>query len=307
MASRTGLRDLFDGFATHRVACKGTDIHFRSGGSGPPLLLIHGYPQSHVMWHKVAPRLAETHTVIVPDLPGYGESAIPPLTEDHVFYSKRHTAGLLVELMASLGHERFSVIGHDRGGRVAYRMALDHPGQVDRVAVLDILPTHDYWERMDRKFALKIYHWAFLAQPAPFPETMIAAAADTFLNHTLASWTAGKTLDCFDADALEHYHAFFAQPERIAATCEDYRAGATIDFEHDRSDLEAGNRIQPPLLAVWGQSGIAPAAETPLDVWSRWARSVTGGPIESGHFVAEENPSELMAMLLPFLEAHHAG
>ncbi|WP_417685494.1 alpha/beta fold hydrolase [Roseibium sp.] len=307
MAPKQELPDLFPGFETRTFDTSGGSIFCRIGGDGPPLLLVHGYPQCNVMWHRIAPALASRHRLVIPDLPGYGRSAIPALSDDHAAYSKRAMARTLVELMDALGHRNFSVVGHDRGARVAYRMALDHPGKVNRLAVLDILPTLDYWLKLDRPFALKIYHWAFLAQPAPFPETMIAANAAAFLDHTLASWTGAKSLDCFTPEALQHYHASFEQAERIAATCEDYRAGATIDVEHDQADREAGRKIKAPVLAVWGQSGIAPGAETPLDVWSKWASDVRGSAIPGGHFVAEENPEALLAELLPFLDSDHAA
>jgi len=295
------LPDLFPDFETRQVETRSGTLFCRTGGRGLPLLLVHGYPQTHAMWHKVAPELAQRFTLVIPDLPGYGQSAIPPLGGDHSAYSKRASGNAMVDLMSALGHDRFALAGHDRGARVSYRMALDHPDRLTRVAVLDILPTYDYWRRMDRAFALKIYHWAFLAQPAPFPETLIAASAGYFLEHTLASWTAAKDLSAFHPDALAHYHAFFGQPERIAATCEDYRAGATVDLDHDTADVGSGRRIDVPLLALWGGAGIAQSGETPLDVWRRWATDVQGCAIDGGHFVAEENPKELLEKLLPFL------
>ncbi|MBD8892979.1 alpha/beta hydrolase [Labrenzia suaedae] len=296
------LPDLFPGFETRYLVCEGTEIYLRLGGNGPPLLLLHGYPQTGAMWHKVAPELARHFTLIIPDLPGYGQSAVPPLSSDHTAYSKREIARTMVALMEQLGYSRFSLAGHDRGARVSYRLALDHPDTLERLAVLDILPTHTYWARMDRAFALKVYHWAFLAQPAPFPEKMIAASAESFLNHTLASWTAAKSLDCFSEGALAHYHAFFAQADRIAATCEDYRAGASCDFEHDAVDAAAEKKIKCPTLALWGQTGIAQASETPLDVWARWAEVVSGRSIAGGHFIAEENPGGLLTEMLPFFK-----
>jgi haloacetate dehalogenase len=297
------LPELFPGFESGFLETRAGKLFCRIGGDGPPLLLVHGYPQSHAMWHKVAPELSRHFTLVVPDLPGYGQSAIPALSTDHAAYSKRFMAGALADLMAALGHDRFALVGHDRGARVSYRMALDHPELLTCLVVLDILPTHDYWKRLDRTFALQIYHWAFLAQPAPFPENMIAPSALHYLEHTLASWTASKDLSSFHPDALTHYRAFFSQADRIAATCEDYRAGAGIDVEHDAADLDAGNRIRVPTLAIWGGTGIAQAKETPLSVWRNWADDVTGAPVESGHFVAEENPDDLLREMLPFLRA----
>lgn len=295
------LPELFPGFERRFVETRAGKLFCRIGGEGPPLLLVHGYPQTHVMWHKVAPDLSKHFTLVLPDLPGYGQSAIPALSDDHAAYSKRSMAGALADLMASLGHKTFALAGHDRGARVSYRMALDNPDLLTRLVVIDILPTYDYWKRLDRTFALQIYHWAFLAQPAPFPENLITPSAVQYLEHTLASWTASKDLSPFHPDALTHYRSFFSQADRIAATCEDYRAGARIDVEHDAADLDAGNRITVPTQAIWGGTGIAQAKETPLSVWSKWAADVTGAPVASGHFVPEENPDDLLREMLPFL------
>lgn len=299
---RTGdLPDLFPSFETRRVAYGDIDFHLRIGGEGPPLLLLHGYPQTHVMWHRIAPKLAANFQLFIPDLPGYGQSSVPPISADHLAYSKRCMAEACVGLMSSLGHKRFCLVGHDRGARVSYRLALDHPASVERLAVLDILPTAEYWAKLDRDFALGIYHWAFLAQPSPFPENLIAASAINFLEHTLASWTKQKSLSCFSPEALKHYRDFFAQPERIAATCEDYRAGAKLDVEHDEDDQRNGRKITCPVLALWGNAGIAGATSAPADVWRHWADNVQGCGIDSGHFIAEENPDALLNKLLPFL------
>lgn len=294
------LPELFPGFERHEVDVDGLTLFCRRAGDGSPLLLLHGYPQTHAMWHTIAGDLARHFAVFIPDLPGYGQSGLPPLTDDHAPYAKRSMAAAMVALMRHFGHETFALAGHDRGGRVAYRLALDHPEVVTRIAVLDILPTYDYWRRMDRAFALKVYHWAFLAQPAPFPENLIAAAPAMYLDHTLASWTAALDLSAFAAPALQHYHAAFAQPERIAATCEDYRAGATIDLDHDTADVTAGRRITAPLLALWGETGIAQSGDTPLDVWRRWAETVEGRGIAGGHFLPEENPEQVLHSLVDF-------
>ncbi|MEL7528178.1 MAG: alpha/beta hydrolase, partial [Pseudomonadota bacterium] len=252
MILTTELPDLFPTFDTKVIRAKNTDFFCRIGGSGPPLLLLHGYPQSHVIWHKIAPELAARFTLIMPDLPGYGQSSIPPRSPDHGTYSKRAWAAAFNEMMHVLGYRTFYLAGHDRGARVGYRLALDFPGSVEKLAVLDILPTSDYWDLMDRRFGLKIYHWMYLAQPFPFPEKMIAAAPVRFLEHTLASWTAAKTLDCFSEGALEHTRDWFCRPDRISASCEDYRAGATLDYAHDRADQDAGKMISPDLLVLWG-------------------------------------------------------
>ncbi len=295
------LADLFPGFASEWISTAGGRIFARVGGDGPPLLLLHGYPQTHVMWHRVAPALAERFTLVVPDLPGYGWSDVPRSDAEHTPYTKRAMARVMVEVMEKLGHAHFALAGHDRGGRVAYRLALDHPGRLSRLAVLDILPTYDYWSRMDRAYALKIYHWPFLAQPEPLPETLIGGNPEFYLKHVMASWTAARSLDAFDPRALTHYLTAFRDPLRIHASCEDYRAGAYADYEHDRADREAGNKITPPMLALWGGAAIAAAAAPPLASWQQWATDVAGVAIESGHFMAEENPEATAAALLKFL------
>jgi haloacetate dehalogenase len=267
------------------------------GGSGPPLLLLHGFPQTRMMWAALVDALIGDHTLVIPDLPGYGDSTAPQSIDAA---SKRTMAAQMVEVMAALGYDRFDVAGHDRGGRVAYRMALDHPDRVARLAVLDILPTSHYWAKMDRAFALKIYHWAFLAQPAPFPEKMIAAAPDTFLETTLKSWTASNSLDAFAPDAMVSYRLKVTDPARLKAMCDDYRAGAGIDVDHDLDSRAAGDRIAAPTLALWGATGIAQSAETPLDVWRRWCKDVRGKPIRSGHFLPEENPRDTADALATF-------
>ena len=270
-----------------RIDTGGGALAVSVAGGGPPLLLLHGFPQTRAMWEPVAARLADAHTLVVPDLPGYGES-VPP--EDVDAASKRAMAASIVEAMGALGYDSFDVAGHDRGGRVGYRMALDHPERVRRLAVLDILPTSDYWARMDRAFALKIYHWAFLAQPEPLPETLIGGAPDFWLEWTLKSWTASQSLDCFAAEAMAEYRANFSDPARLKALCDDYRAGATVDLEHDLASRAAGERIAAPTLVLWGASGIAQNAETPLAVWREWCDDVRGEAIPSGHFLPEENP-----------------
>ncbi|MEP5625088.1 MAG: alpha/beta hydrolase [Hyphomicrobiales bacterium] len=294
------LPDLFPGFESHSIHTDLGPIFCRTGGIGPALLLLHGYPQSHVIWHRIAPDLAQNFTLVMPDLPGYGQSAIPSLSTDHEAYSKRSMANCMIAVMRSLGHDQFLLTGHDRGGRVAYRMALDHPETVLRLAVLDILPTYDYWNKLDRTFALKIYHWAFLAQAAPFPENLISAAPLQFLEHTLASWTAKKDLSCFSDGALAHTRAWFNDPGRIAASCEDYRAGAHIDYHHDENDLHMGNTLSMPCLALWGENGIATSVDDPLETWRRWCPLIQGKALPGGHFLPEETPEELQKSLASF-------
>ncbi|HTO60682.1 MAG TPA: alpha/beta hydrolase, partial [Bradyrhizobium sp.] len=260
----------------------------------------HGYSSTHVMWHKVAPKLDDRFTLIVADLPGYGWSDMPESDADHTPYTKRAMARTVIEAMEQLGYVHFALAGHDRGGRVSYRLALDHPGRLSRLAVLDILPTYNYWESMNRLYALKIYHWTFLAQPYPLPETLIGSNSDFFLKFKMASQTKSRTLDAIDPRALEHYLAPFRDPSRLHAMCEDYRAGAYADYEIDKADVDAGNKITIPMLALWGDAGIARAAATPLDTWKLWATKVSGSPVDSGHFLTEENPDATAKLLREF-------
>lgn len=294
------LADLFPGFASEWIDTSSGRIFARVGGKGPPLLLLHGFSQMHVMWHRVAPKLAERFTLVIADLPGYGWSDIPKSDSDHTPYTKRAMANTMIEVMEKLGHVRFALAGHDRGGRVSYRLALDHPGRLSRLAVLDILPTYEYWARMDRLYGLKIYHWTLLAQPEPLPETLLGQNPGFYLKNKLTSWTKSKSLDVFDLRALAHYLAAFNDPSRIHAMCEDYRAGAYADYEHDKIDHDAGNKITVPMLALWGQTGIAQSATPPLETWKNWATNVRGGPVNSGHFLTEEDPNGTAAALLEF-------
>jgi haloacetate dehalogenase len=297
------LVDLFPGYASEWINTSSGRIFARVGGKGPPLLLLHGFSSTHVMWHQVAPKLSDRFTLIVPDLPGYGWSDMPESDKAHTPYTKRAMARTMVEAMEQLGHVHFALAGHDRGGRVAYRLALDHPGRLSKLAVLDILPTYDYWERINRLYALKIYHWAFLAQPYPLPETLILGAPDFFLRQKMASQTKTGTLDAIDPRALEHYLAPFRDPSRVHAMCEDYRAGAYADFEIDKADRKQDKKITLPMLALWGDAGIARAAATPIDSWRSWATKVSGGPIDSGHFLTEENPDATARALREFFAA----
>ncbi|MET0325777.1 MAG: alpha/beta hydrolase [Ilumatobacteraceae bacterium] len=299
----TSTTDLFPGFAEHTISTDdGLDIFCRVGGAGPPVALIHGFPQTHAMWHRVAPALAERFTVVAVDLRGYGRSSAPPDDEEHTVYSKRSMGTDVGAVMTHLGHERYRVVGHDRGARVAYRLAFDHPEVVERVAVLDILPTAEYWDMLSPRFGIAIYHWMFLAQPAPFPERLIGGESRYFCDHSLASWTKDDGLGAFDPIALDDYRAMFDDPARIAAMCADYRAGATTDLALDRDDRARGRLIRPPLLDLYGQRGIDPTPDH-TDVWRRWASDVTAGPVPSGHFVAEENPEATTKVLAEFLGA----
>ncbi|EJW11557.1 hypothetical protein A33M_3035 [Rhodovulum sp. PH10] len=293
------LADLYPGFESRWIHTEAGRLFVRTGGSGPPLLLLHGYPQSNVMWHRVAPRLAEKFSLVIPDLPGYGWSDVPRAGPDHAPYTKRAMANAMIALMEELGHARFALAGHDRGGRVAYRLALDHPGRLSRLAVLDILPTYAMWQAMDAALAYKVWHWTFLALPEPFPESMIGKDPVHYLDWKMASWTGTGDLSPFDPRALAHYRTAFQDPLRIHATCEDYRAGRTTDLAFDGADRAAGRKIDCPVLVLWGKHGI-PSENSPLSVWAEWASDVRGTPIESGHFLAEENPGPTAAALLEF-------
>jgi len=299
---------LFEGFARQEVMAEGVDYFVLTGGSGPPLLLLHGFPQTHAMWHKVAPALAARFSLVIPDLKGYGRSAAPETGAEG--YAKRTLAGEMVALMTALGHPRFAVAGHDRGGRIAYRLALDYPERVNRLAVLDIVPTAAMWTAMGGDFAVKVYHWPFLAQPAPLPERLIGADPAFYVDWTLSHWTASRDLSAFDPGALADYRACFAEPARIHAACNDYRAGATLDRAHDEADLAAGRKIGCPVLVLWGAGGLpaeqqkdADPERHPLVVWRRYAADVRGEPVPCGHFLPEEAPRRVESALLAFFGA----
>jgi haloacetate dehalogenase len=296
------IADLFPGFAERRIATDGAEIYLRTGGSGPPLLLLHGYPQAHVCWHKVAPELARYCTLVIPDLRGYGASSVPASDAEHMAYAKRAMAKDCLQVMRALGHERFMVAGHDRGGRVAYRLALDHPDAVSALIPVDIVTTADAWRRTNAERALRAYHWTFLAQPYPLPETLIAKNPAYYLEHTLKSWAGPGDLSAFSAEALAHYRALLKDPARVHAECEDYRAGASIDRQLDEADLAAGRKIACPTFVLWGTEYLGRGGAKPLEIWRPWCSDLAGAAIKSGHFLAEENPSDTLAALLPFLE-----
>ncbi len=297
------MSNLFPGTREIRFQTGEAEIYTRIGGSGPPLLLIHGFPQTHAMWHRIAPDLMQHFTCVMPDLRGYGYSSCPPNDAANLAYSKRAMANDLVALMASLGHHQYAVVGHDRGARVAYRMALDHPETVSSLTVLDIVPTHAMWTDFTVRLAMKTYHWLFLAQPFPLPEMLIEKAPVGYLDYTIASWTAAGNLSAFDESALAEYRLHYATPEHIHATCNDYRAGATIDFSIDSADVAAGRKIACPTLVLWGNHGIPSETASPLKTWQAWCPEAEGHAIASGHFMAEENPQTVLQALLPFLLA----
>jgi haloacetate dehalogenase len=274
---------VFDGFELTMIDTGEAMIRTRYGGSGPPLLLLHGHPQTHLMWHKVAPRLAEDFTVVATDLRGYGGSSKPPTTPDHAPYSKRAMARDQVSVMQQLGFERFFVAGHDRGARCAYRMVLDHPERVERLAVLDIIPTGEAFRRANMEFGLGYWHWFFLAQPYDLPERIIGADPDAYYRQLT------EPPSYFSSEAVEEYRRYVHDPQTIHAICEDYRAGATIDFRLDEAD-RGKRRIECPLLALWGAHGALGKWYDVLDVWRTWAVDVRGRSLPCGHYLAEEAP-----------------
>lgn len=269
------------------------------GGSGPPLLLLHGHPQTHAIWHRVAPRLAEHFTVVACDLRGYGESSKPQGAPDHANYSKRAMAADMVAVMQSLGFATFRVLAHDRGARVAHRLALDHPQAVERMALLDIAPTLAMYEQTSDTFARAYWHWFFLIQPAPLPERLIEADPAAYVRDVMGKRSAG--LAPFDPRALAEYQRCLALPGAAHGICEDYRAAATIDLEHDRFDRDAGNRLALPLMVLWGEQGVVGRCFDPLKEWQRVAADVQGGALPCGHYIAEEAPDTLLERVLPFL------
>ena len=283
----------FPGFTLETVNVSDGPIRLRRGGSGPPLLLLHGNPQTHAIWHAVAPKLAERFSVICPDLRGYGGSLKPAATSDHAPYAKKLMARDMVEVMQHFGFERFLVGSHDRGARVSHRMALDYPDRVEKLAVLDIVPTIEHFERTDMAFAMGYYHWFWFAQPHPFPEAIINAAPEAWFKAHTSREPKGEGF--FHPDALADYLAAVRNPEMIRGMCEDYRAAATIDLEDDRASRAAGIKVQCPLLVLWGSKGKIGKWYEPLSIWRRYcAAGVTGGPVDSGHYLAEEAPGEVL-------------
>lgn len=294
--------DWFPGGVDHRVETDRGEVAVTVLGAGSPVLLLHGYPQTRVMWHGVAPLLAAGHTVVAADLPGYGGSFRPVPSPDHSAHSKRALAEDLVQVMSALGHERFAVAGHDRGGRVAYRMALDHPARVAAVAVLDVVPTGDVWSRADAALALTYWHWSFLAQPAPLPERLIAGDPQVFFDSHVRALGLGRAAGRYPAELMAHYRRLLDDPGVVEAICEDYRAGATVDRADDDADLAAGRRIGCPLLALWSGRGALPKLYGDvLDVWRAWSDDLTGHAVDASHFLAEDEPAVVAEHLLTLL------
>jgi haloacetate dehalogenase len=289
---------MFPEFDDRRIDVGDAEIHLRTAGDGPPVLLLHGFPQTHVAWHEIAPRLAEEYTVVAPDLRGYGDSTGPadPTAAD---YTHRRMATDMVAVMERLGFEEYDVVGHDRGARIGYRYALDHPERVRSLAVLDIVPTLETAERMDYESAHGRYHWLFLAQPHPIPETLINNDPAFYLEHLLESWAADR--DALDPDAVAEYRRCYREESVVRASCEDYRAGLTLDLEHDRTSRRAGETIECPLLVLWGGVRDRDSIDI-LDVWEPWASSMKGKSLPCGHFLMEEAPEATLRELRSFLE-----
>lgn len=290
----------FPDFASRRVATdEGVEINALVGGSGPPLLVLHGHPQTHAIWHRVAGQLAERFTVVLADLRGYGDSSKPAGAADHDNYSKRTMARDMLRVMQSLGHERFAVLAHDRGARVAHRMAADHGGAVKRLVVLDIAPTLAMYSQTTEAFARAYWHWFFLIQRAPMPERLLEADPGAYVRELMGARHAG--LGPFDPRALDEYTRCLQQPGAAHALCEDYRAAASIDLEHDRADREKGLKLAMPLMVLWGAKGIVQRCFDPLAEWRKVAADVRGQAVDCGHYIPEEAPEQLLSIALPFL------
>lgn len=306
MSSENPLVDLYPGFEHRRMDVgNGVEITLTIGGSGPPLLLLHGHPQTRALWHRVAPELAASHTVVATDLRGYGDSSKPAADSDHGNYSKRTMARDQISVMSQLGFERFDVLAHDRGARVAHRLAADFPGAVKRLVLLDIAPTLAMYEQTTQAFATNYWHWFFLIQPAPLPERLIQADPVAYLHDVMGRRSAGMAP--FDSIALSEYERCISLPDTAHGICEDYRASASIDLVHDKADRDAGKRIQMPLLVLWAKHGVVNRCFSPLQEWRRVAQRVEGEALDCGHYIAEELPEELLKQVVPFLATAEPG
>ncbi|MDB5784111.1 alpha/beta hydrolase [Caballeronia mineralivorans] len=292
---------MFDDFKDVSAKVDGVRIKAIQGGNGPALLLLHGHPQTHAIWHKLVPTLAKHFTIVAADLRGYGDSDKPQGLPDHSNYSKRRLAQDQVGLMRALGYESFAVLGHDRGGRVAVRMALDHPKVVTKLITLDVAPTLAMYEKTSFEFARAYWHWFFLVRPAPFPETLIRADADLYLKQTIGARSAG--LKPFTPAAYAEYLRCLQQPDTAHGICEDYRASVTIDLEHDRESLAKGQKIACDFLALWGAEGVIEKCFDPIAEWKHFSDNVSGHSLPCGHYIPEEAPELLIECALPFLRA----
>jgi haloacetate dehalogenase len=295
---------MLETFASRDIDHDGILLRVRTAGNGPPLVLLHGHPQTHAMWHRVAPRLAERFTVVAMDLRGRGDSQRLPASADHALYSKRAMAGDAVAVMHALGFDRFAVCAHDRGARVAHRLALDHPHAVSKLMLLDIAPTLSMYEGTTEAFARAYWHWFFLIQPAPMPERAIEADSAAWIREGMGQRFAG--LGPFAAEAMAEYERCLAIPGSATAVCEDYRASATIDLDHDRADRDAGRRIDMPLRVLWGAQGVVGRCFDPMALWRDVATQVSGRALDCGHYIAEEQPAALLEEIHQFFAGDRA-
>ena len=294
------MNPLFPGFESELIEVNGVKIMARKGGSGRPLLLLHGHPQTHAIWHRVAQQLAKSHTVVMTDLRGYGDSSKPQGSHDHLNYSKRVMALDQIEVMRHFGFSEFDVLAHDRGARVAHRLALDHPKAVKRLVLLDIAPTLAMYEKTSNQFARSYWHWFFLIQPAPMPERLIEADPSAYVRDVLGRRSAG--LAPFDARALAEYVRCIELPGTAHGLCEDYRASASIDLIHDQLDIDTKNFLHQPLLVLWGEQGVVNQCFEPLKEWTKLAVNVKGHALPCGHYIPEEAPELMLSQVQSFLE-----
>ena len=287
-----------DSFKQQIIAVNGVTLNVTTGGDGPPLFLLHGFPQTHVIWHRVAPELARHFALVMPDLRGYGDSAAPPGDSAHQRYSKREMAKDIVALADHFGFDRFALAGHDRGGRVGYRLVLDHPGRVSKYCAVDIIPTLDVWEQMNTKAMVSAFHWPFLAATSPLPENLIGQDPDLFYRLLLERWASD--IAKLDPDAVQAYLDQYRDPSKIHAQCEDYRAGATVDRALDQANRDAGDQLDCPVMVLWSTGYLSDKANSPLETWRKWAADVTEMPIDCGHFIVEEEPNLAAQALIDF-------
>jgi len=285
-------------FKQQMIPVNGVELNVVTGGSGPPLFLLHGFPQTNVIWHRVAPELARHFSLVMPDLRGYGGSAAPPGDPEHKLYSKREMAKDIIALADHYGFDRFALAGHDRGGRVAYRLVLDHPGRVSKYCAIDIIPTLDVWEDMDTAATVSAFHWSFLAAKAPLPEELIGQNPNLFYRFLLERWASD--IAKLDPGAVAAYLEQYRDPRKIHAQCEDYRAGATVDRLYDQANRDAGDQLDCPVLVIWSTGYLSDKANSPLNTWRKWAADVTEIAIDCGHFIVEEEPRLGASALVDF-------